>query len=61
MTMTMTIKVKFKNRQNEIEYKTDINSIIHLYCTDKEIEYIKNKNNEFIYADNKINYEALKI
>lgn len=54
------IKVKFRHIQHEIEYSTDLNSLLCLYCKDSEIEYIKNCAGDFIKKDNKIYKEKIK-
>lgn len=54
------IKVKFIHRQDEIEYSTDLNSLLCLYCKDNEIEYIKNRDGDFIKKDDKIYKEKIK-
>lgn len=54
------IKVKFRHRQDEIEYSTDLNSLLCLYCKDSEIEYIKNCDGDFIKKEGKIYKEKIK-
>ena len=54
------IKVKFRHMQHEIEYSTDLNSLLCLYCNDIGIEYIKNCEGDFIKKDDKIYKEKIK-
>lgn len=54
------IKVKFRHMQHEIEYSTDLNSLLCLYCNDTEIEYIKNCEGDFIKKYDKIYKEKIK-